>query len=80
MFNPTVNIRTQSPDSIQRQRDMSDHVTQRALSGGGSAMPRLAAALMANIKNKRLDKTQAQNKADAEAKAQAAAAQQGALL
>ena len=85
MFNPTVNIRSQAPDAIQRKRDTNDWAVQQALQpgrgqGAGVGLSKLAVALMARHKNKGLDASEAQNKADAETKEQAAAAQQGALV
>ena len=84
VLNPTVNIRTQSPDAIQRQRDTTDWAVQQALQpgrgqGAGVGLSKLAVALMARHKNKGFDASEAQNKADAEAKEAAAKMQQGVL-
>ena len=67
-FNPTVNIRTQTPDAIQRKRDATDWAVQQALQpgrgqGAGVGLSKLAVALMARHKNKGLDAAEAQNKA-----------------
>ena len=84
VFNPTVNIGPRSQDSISRGRDMNEHILARALSARPTSpfagIGNLAALWGAKRRGDKLDASEAQNKADAEAKAQAAAAQQGALV
>ena len=83
VFKPTVNIGTRSQDSISRGRDMNEHILARALSNrptntvGG--IGNLAMLWGAKRRGDKLDASEAQNKAEAEAKETAKTAETGAL-